>query len=264
MKKEKRKISLSTYIITLLIMLVIIIALICVIIGERNKNVVTSGAASNTENQNTTIVEEEPKLIANTNYVEIAIEDTESTEGLAYTKSVKIDDEKIIERLENIVNNGTEFTVESTEGPDIPPVVTFYLENGEEYEVATNDKEGDNEIFISKYNGDSNEFEWKKTYKIDIALGEYITELYNQYKDTNTIDDSQEGLQKVLENYLKTEVVKEEGESYTINEMNQKGRRIYEVTYDYYVGEAEPTQGTLTVTFKKDGAGNYIVGNCEF
>ena len=58
MKKEKRKISLSTYIITLLIMLVIIIALICVIIGERNKNVVTSGADSNTENQNTTIVEE--------------------------------------------------------------------------------------------------------------------------------------------------------------------------------------------------------------
>ena len=91
-----------------------------------------------------------------------------------------------------------------------------------------------------------------------------IIELYNQYKDTNTIDDSQEGLQKVLENYLKTEVVKEEGESYIIKEMNQKGRRIYEVTYDYYVGEAEPTQGTLTVTFEKDGAGNYIVGNCEF
>ena len=262
MKKEKRKISLSTYIITLLIMLVIIIALICVIIGERNKNVVTSGADSNTENQNTTIVEE-PKLIANTNYVEIAIEDTESTEGLAYTKSVKIDDEKIIERLENIVNNGTEFTVESTEGPDIPPVVTFYLENGEEYEVATNDKEGDNEIFISKYNGDSNEFEWKKTYKIDIALGEYITELYNQYKDTNTIDDSREGLQKILEEYIGTDVI-EDGESYTINEMNQIGRRTYEATYDYSNAEGETTQGTLTVTFEKDADGEYFVEDCEF
>lgn len=265
MKKEKRKISLATYIITLLIMLVIIIALICVIIGERNENVVTSGEASNTENQNTTVVEEEPKLIANTNYVEIVIEDAKSIEGLglAYTKSVKIDDEKIIERLENIVNNGTEFTVESTEGPDIPPVVTFYLENGEEYEVAANDKDGDNEISISKYNEDSDEFEWKRTYKIDTALGEYITELYNQYKDTNTIDDSREGLQKILEEYIGTDVI-EDGESYTINEMNQIGRRTYEATYDYSNAEGETTQGTLTVTFEKDADGEYFVEDCEF
>ena len=82
-----------------------------------------------------------------------------------------------------------------------------------------------------------------------------------------TVLDKNKSIETFLElreNYLKTEVVKEEGESYIINEMNQKGRRIYEVTYDYYVGEAEPTQGTLTVTFEKDGAGNYIVGNCEF
>ena len=209
-------------------MLIIIIVLIWIIVGSNNKKIITSGEVDNTENQNTTVVEEEPKLIANTNYVEIVIED-----------------------------------VESTEGPDIPPVVTFYLENGEEYEVAANDKVGDNEISISKYNEDSDEFEWKRTYKIDTELGAYITQLYNQYKDTNIIDDSREGLQKILEEYLETDVI-EDGESYTINDMNQKGRRTYEVTYDYSNREGETIQGILTVTFEKDDDGNYIVGNCEF
>ena len=72
------------------------------------------------------------KLISGTQYIEIQIEDTEA-QGLAHTTPVKITEESIIRKLEKQVNNGIEYEPRSTAWPDISPLITFYLENGEKY-----------------------------------------------------------------------------------------------------------------------------------
>ena len=129
------------------------------------------------------------RLISGTEYVEISIEDTEA-QGLAYTEPVRIDDKKIIANLEQQVNNGTEYVPRSTAWPDISPLITFYLENGEQYSIFTATFESDGEeeagnyitVFKLNSNGEEDVEYEKKTYKIEADLETYATQLYNQFK----------------------------------------------------------------------------------
>ena len=129
------------------------------------------------------------KLISGVEYIEIAIEDTEAGE-LAYTNPVRIDDKKIIANIEQQVNNGTEYEPRSTAWPDISPLITFYLENGEQYSIFTAKFESDGEeeagnyitIFKVNTNGEEDVEYEKKTYKIETELEKYATQLYNQLK----------------------------------------------------------------------------------
>ena len=129
------------------------------------------------------------KLISGTQYIEIQIEDTEA-QGLALTTPVKITDKSIIKNLERQVNNRKEYEPKSTAWPDISPLITFHLENGEQYSIFTakfesdGEEEAGNYITIFKLNSfgeEDVEYE-KKTYKIETDLGEYATTLYNQFK----------------------------------------------------------------------------------
>ena len=105
--------------------------------------------------------EEYNNIVNNIKYVEIKLEDKQKSEELTYTKSVRINDSKIIEDLKKIINSGTEQVKENTEWPDISPFITLFAENGEEYEISTYDGDTDNEILISKYTNSEN-FDWKK------------------------------------------------------------------------------------------------------
>ena len=131
---------------------------------------------------------DENKVIYGIQYVEIAIEDTDAGE-LAHTEPAKITDEDIIANLEKLVNRGTEYEPRSTAWPDISPLITFYLENGECYNVfavdnMSEEEEEGNYITIFKMNSDGEEdVEYnKKTYKIEAELEKYATQLYNQFK----------------------------------------------------------------------------------
>lgn len=129
------------------------------------------------------------KLISGTEYIEIAIEDTEAGE-LVLTSPVKIYDKEIIQKIEEKVNNGTEYEPRSTAWSDISPNIIFYLENGEKYSIFTDnfledgEEEAGNYITIFKINSNGEEdIEYnKKTYKIEADLWEYATNLYNQFK----------------------------------------------------------------------------------
>lgn len=208
------------------IVAIIIIAIMGYYIYKFYNEKVLTNTTNSTHNQNMSLAKNE-KIISNTIYVEIKVQDTESI-GLEYTKSVKIDDKKIIEELEDIVNNRTEYTTEIIYGSDIQPIVTFYLENGEEYEICAN-IENEDHICISKYDKNSDDFYWKKTYKIDIQLGEYLNELYNQFKNTNLINDSQEDLEKILCKYLKLYTLMEDGTPllYSSDSTESYGLQLY-------------------------------------
>ena len=135
------------------------------------------------------IINKEEMLISGTQYVEISIEDTEA-QGLALTTPVKITEKNIIKRLEGQVNKGIEYEPRSTAWPDISPLITFYLKNGEKYSIFTAKFEADGEeeegnyitIFKLNSNGEEDlEYE-KKTYKINADIEKYAITLYNQFK----------------------------------------------------------------------------------
>jgi len=124
-----------------------------------------------------------PKIISNIQYIEVEIPDTES-DGLALKEKIKIQDKDIISKLEREINNGIEYEPRGTAWPDISPMITFYLENGEVYSSFVVDgmrepqEEDGNYITMFKINDD----EYRKTYKIEKELEKYIIKIYNEYK----------------------------------------------------------------------------------
>ena len=65
---------------------------------------------------------------------------------------------------------------------DIPPCIEFYNSNGEKYTIVVGDKINDNGSVINLmtkwHSEDVND---KKTFKVDVELGKYIENLYNNY-----------------------------------------------------------------------------------
>ena len=192
----------------LIILFLILLVVVIIIIDNKKNNIIYTNDVIVVDQNNITT----NNIVNNIKYVEIKLEDKQKSEELTYTKSVRINDSKIIEDLKKVINSGTEQVKENTEWPDISPFITLFAENGEEYEISTYDSDTDNEILISKYtNSDSENFDWKKIYSVKEPLGEYITKLYNEYKDTSLIEDAKENFQIKLEKYLHLYALREAG-----------------------------------------------------
>ena len=192
----------------LIILFLILLVVVIIIIDNKKNNIIYTNDVIVVDQNNITT----NNIVNNIKYVEIKLEDKQKSEELTYTKSVRINDSKIIENLKKVINSGTEQVKENTEWSDISPFITLFAENGEEYEISTYDTDNDNEILISKYtNSDSENFDWKKIYSVKEPLGEYITKLYNEYKDTSLIEDAKENFQIKLEKYLHLYALREAG-----------------------------------------------------
>lgn len=207
-KENKKKISLATYVVSLIIMLAIIVGLIFVIVrGDANKDV-TGNVIGNLSSEENIIEDTSNKINSNIEYIKIQLEDTKA-DGLAHTNPVKINDENVISKLEGIINLGTEYEPKSTAWPDISPLITFGLENGETYKGFTasfiNSIEEDKGNYITIFNNRDEEGT-KITYKISTDLEAYVTNLYNQYKPEkislkdNELDELTNYLNKVENN----------------------------------------------------------------
>ena len=125
------------------------------------------------------------KIISNIKYIEIEVEDTESTQGLAHKEPIKITDSNVIAKIEKDINSGTEYEPRSTAWPDISPYITFYLEDGKTIRAFVVDSMGEpeeeNGNYIAIFESD-NETATKKIYKIEAKLEKYINDLYDQYE----------------------------------------------------------------------------------
>ena len=183
MEKERKRISLATYIISLLIMVFIIVVIICMLSKGDTKQYNMGNIVNDIVQESTN------KIISNIKYIEVQIEDTDA-QGLKHKEPVRIDDKNVISKLEEIVNSGTEYEPRSTAWPDISPMVTFYLENGDEYVGYTatfiSSLEEDEGNYITIFNK-KDENTTKVTYKVKDNLDKYLVDIYNKSEDEKYI-----------------------------------------------------------------------------
>lgn len=121
------------------------------------------------------------KTLENIKYMDVTIEDELSGQAM-YKEPVKIENRKVHNELEEIINSGIEHQFNGAFGLDILPIANFYLENGDKVTVSAVDnfemqgEESGNYIFVT-INDDSNN---KKIYKVIEKVQEYFTNLYDE------------------------------------------------------------------------------------
>lgn len=121
------------------------------------------------------------KTLENIRYMEVTIEDNLSGQAM-YKETIKIENRKVLNELEQMINSGIEHQFNGAFGLDILPLANFYLENGDKVTISAVDnfemqgEESGNYIFVT-INDDSNN---KKVYKVQEKIGEYFTNLYDE------------------------------------------------------------------------------------
>ena len=181
---NKREINIPVAGIVLVLIAIVVIGVIVYKISDRK----TIDTASNTVNNTIIETNTEPKEDIEVSYIEIQIEDIETEEreqqGLAY-KNKKITDKKQIDEFMKIIDNATEYKLNSfiPEFGDCPPTAKITLSNGESYTVLAGDEIDDAGNIVNLMNKwDTEDGSNKSTYKLNIKLGQYIVNLFGEEK----------------------------------------------------------------------------------
>lgn len=238
-KKNNKRISLATYIISLIVMFVITIVLMFILTSyNANQDKTTNSLETNLQGNTN-------KILSDIKYIEVQIEDTEA-QGLKHKEPIKIEDKNVLSKLEETINLGEKYEPKSTAWPDISPMVTFYLENGDQYVGYTatffSNVEEDEGNYITIFNK-KDENTTKVTYKVKENLDKYFIDLYNKSEDEeyivlyNGIEIEKKTGMQFIDDCM--ENTKENKEKYNIEYYNYENGR--------YVGKTEGIFGEKNV-----------------
>lgn len=126
--------------------------------------------------------QEENKLISSIDYIEVMIENTESTEGLTYKEAKKVTNKQKLEEFLKKVNNSqlyVDFEEDFGAGgfSELPPMVYIYDKEGNKTVITVSDINSDVTIMMLWAKDDESD---KKTYEVDSSLKTYIEQLYEK------------------------------------------------------------------------------------
>ncbi len=126
--------------------------------------------------------QEENKLISSIDYIEVMIENTESTEGLTYKEAKKVTNKQKLEEFLKKVNNSqlyVDFEEDFGAGgfSELPPMVYIYDKEGNKTVITVSDINSDVTIMMLWTKDDESD---KKTYEVDSSLKTYIEQLYEK------------------------------------------------------------------------------------
>lgn len=201
--KEKKRISLVSYIIALFIIAIAIIVVIIILLYSKNKqenyientpeqNTIENKVEENQINDDSSKEDEETKKTTKQktiSYIEIEVKDNSRTDVNVYKEALKIENETIIDKLQSIINNSkiwTDFDKEFGASGYFEgcPVVTFYRVDGKKFYLTTKDNFSGN--FNATMLWSKNDGSDKKIYKVDYQLEKYIE---NAYKTNGIIEN---------------------------------------------------------------------------
>lgn len=206
----------------LVIGIIAIITMICIgieIVFKSNPRNIVEGTETF---QNTVIENTQNVHISKLDYIEISVENENSTNGIEYTTPIKVEDKNVMQKITDIINNGKRYTTfEKDYGAggflEGMPIVTLYFKDGTISTMIpcdnfSTEKNTSTINFVSIYSKVDKTDE--KTYILTEELSKYIQELYeeeaNETKSSGDVKVNEE-LEVFLKHVAYLNVEQDEG-----------------------------------------------------